>query len=186
MNKIQIKKMITKQTRIIAQVNKDMALSRWERSKAFAEIHGMVIWSKSPYKTFKDFVKEVFPDTNPGTAYFWVINYTQMTKWYSWSQIQTMSKSISYTRAVAAQQTWGKKRKVSIVKFIKFAKSLNVNTNTIRKNVPNPNRLSLILPTLYVEKFEGILANHGYIIPKDRNAPKHGISDAMVKYLDTI
>ena len=186
MNKIQIRKMLATQITTIGQIDKDMALSRWQRSRAFAQIHSMVVWDKSPYKSFKDFVAEEFPDINPGSAYFWAINYTQITKWYTWTELQTISKSISYTRAVAAQQAWHNKRKVSITVFIKFAKSINTSVFRVKEGIPNPNRITLSLPVLYVDKFESILVPYGYIIPKDKNATKHGISDALVKYLDTI
>ena len=186
MDKIQIKQTIASQIKIIAQVQKDMAISRWERAKAFYEIHGMIVWEKSPYKSFKQFVAVEFPDIAPGSAYLWVIHYGQMIKWYTWSQIQLMSKSISFSRAVLAQQSWGTKKKTSIVNFIKFARTVNTNHQVKKTTVSNPNRITLSLPTLYVDKFESVLVPHGYSIPKDRTATKYGISEALVKYLDSI
>ncbi len=185
MDKIQIKAMIVKQVQVIAAAEKDMAISRWKRAKAFSEIHNMIVWDKSPYNSFKEFIAQEFPDLNPGTVFTWTINYTCMLRLYTWPQIQTMAKQISYTRAVRAQQIWGKKKKAPLVTFIKF--SMTVKMNTPKPiTVSNPNRISLCLPALYVDKFESILVTHGYIIPKDKNATKHGISDALVKYLDTI
>jgi hypothetical protein len=185
MNKIQIKKMIAKQVKVIDKAGKDMAISRWERARAFAQIHSMIIWPKSPYVTFRDFVLAEFPDLLPGNVLLWVSNYNQLSKWYKWTEIQTIAKSLSYSRTVMAQQRWGTKKKTSVTNFIKIAKSINTYKSR-PVIVSNPNRISLILPALYVDKFETLLVAHGYMVPKDRTAPKHGISDAMVKYLDTI
>ena len=106
MNKPQIKQMIASQVKVICKSDKDMAISRWKRAKAFYEIFSMIVWAKSPYKSFESFVKEEFIDINPGSARIWVIHYTQMSKWYTWPQIQTMTKSVAYTRATQAQQAW--------------------------------------------------------------------------------
>ena len=186
MNKIQIKKMVAPQIKVIAQASTDMAISRWERARAFAQIHSMVVWDKSPYGSFLTFVRETFIEVNPSSALLWAINYNQMTKWYTWAQIQTIAKQISYSRAVRAQQAWGTKQKTPLQTFIKFAKSLTNYARTNKVTVPNPNRITLSLPVLYINKFESVLVPHGYVIPKDPTATKHGISDALVKYLDTI
>jgi len=186
MNKIQIKKMVASQIKVIGQVQEDMAISRWERAKAFYEIHGMVVWEKSPYKSFKQFVAIEFLEIAPGSAYLWVLHYSQMTKLYTWAEIQVMSKSISFSRAVRSQQAWGVKKKTSLVKFIKFAKTIKNHDYANKPIVSNPNRITLSLPILYVDKFESILVPYGYVIPKDSTATKYGISEALVKYLDTI
>ena len=185
MDKARIKKMLAKQIKIIETTAEDMASARWARAKAFFEIHGMIVWDKSPYKTFRDFVEQEFTDINPGTAVLWTINYNQMSKLYSWKDIQIMAKSISYTRAVKAQQTWGNKKKVSIQQFIKIAKKIKFNNNNPIP-VHNPNRITLILPNLYIAKLEATLVPHGYTIPKHKTSTKTGISEAFVKYLDTI
>jgi len=186
MNKIQIKKMIASQIKVIGQAQEDMAISRWERAKAFYEIHGMIVWEKSPYKSFKQFVAIEFLDIAPGSAYLWVLHYGQMIKLYTWAQIQVMSKSISFSRAVRAQQSWGTKNKTSLVKFIKFAKTVKNHDYGKKPTVSNPNRITLSLPVLYVDKFESTLVPYGYSIPKDSTATKYGISEALVKYLDSI
>lgn len=186
MNKVQIKKLISKQVQVIVKADQDMAISRWERAKAFAEIHAMIVWEKSPYKSFRGFIAAEFIDIKPGSAYIWAIHYNQMVKWYTWAQIQTMAKTLSFSRAVQAQQKWGTKKKVTLQKFIKYAESIDTNPGQTKSSIPNPNRISLTLPILYVDKFETILAGYGYMIPKHREDPKHGISDALVKYLDTI
>ncbi len=187
MNKSQIKKLISKQVQIIATSAQDMAISRWKRAKAFSEIHSMIVWDKSPYKTFRAFIAEEFPETNQESALLWVVNYNQMNKLYTWTQIQLMAKSIAYSKAVGMQQNYMSKGiKKSITQFIKSAKTFKRPQSVRAASVPNPNRVSLILPTLYLEKFENTLVPFGYSIPKDRNDPKHGISDALIKYLDTI
>lgn len=186
MDKVQIKKMVAQQIKVIEKTGNDMAISRWERARALYQIHSMIIWDKSPYKTFREFVTQELIDINSASALLWVVNYNQMSKWYTWTQIKSMATKISYSRAVIAQQQWGNKRKVSLQQFIKFAKSVKRENRTIKISIPNPNKIYLTLPALYVDKFESILIPHGYILPKDRNDPKHGISDALIKYLDTV
>lgn len=186
MDKSAIKKVLAKQIKVVIAVDKSMASDRWKRAKAFSEMHSMVVWPKSPYGTFRKFIAAEFPDTAAASAHCWAINYNQMRKWYTWQQIQSMAKSISYSRAVRMQQEMVGKPKISLSKFIQLAKKCNRDYIKKGIKIPNENKVVLSLPVLYVEKLEGMLVPYGYTIPRSKQDPKMGISDAMVKYLDTV
>lgn len=187
MDKPAIKKVLAKQIKVVISVETVMAISRWKRAKALSEMHSMVVWDKSPYKTFRKFIEQEFPDMDSGSAFTWAVNYNQMRKWYTWIQIQKLAKHVSYSRSVKTQQSMHGKSKLPLLKFISAAKNFKyTNVQGTKATVPNENRVTFILPVLYVEKLESLLAPHGYYIPKTKYDPKVGISDAMVKYLDTV
>jgi len=185
MDKPTIKKTLAKQIKVIATVEQCMSLDRWKRAKALSEIHSMINWAKSPYESFRKFVAQEIPNIDAGTALTWAINYNQMTKWYTWKDIQLMAKSLAYTKAVRFQQLNVHKPKMPLSKFIKAAVAYKF-VRTPKTLIPNENRVVLNMPVLYVEKLESMLAPYGYRIPKSKQDPKIGISDAMVKYLDTV
>lgn len=185
MDKPAIKKMLVKQIKVIITVETAMAINRWKRAKALSEMHSMVNWDKSPYKSFRRFMAQEFPNLEASSTITWVVNYNQMRKWYTWTQIQLIAKKVSYSRAVRTQQSMNINSKISLAKFIKLAEKFRYVWGS-KTTVPSANKIILTMPALYIAKLESVLVNYGYRIPKSQEDPKIGISDAMVKYLDTV
>ena len=185
MNKTQIKQLLAPQITSIQSASRAISAGKWEKAKAFTEISEMIVWRKSPYKSFTNFCAEVFPSYHFPSITVSMYAYRKITKWYTWAEIQTISKSVAYSLVISAFPRIQRKRTVK--QFIAFAKkppppAANTRYST---TVRGTNRIAMDLTPKYMELFEQMLIPHGYKLP-DAMGIRHGVSKAMCKYLDTI
>ena len=190
MTKAQIKKYLSVQLATISIANKSISLHRWEKAKAFDEINSMIVWAKSPYKSFRKFCKEQWPDNHISNIYVAMSAYRKMITWYNWTEIITISQSTTYSAVLLALPHIKRKRSVkaliALINAIRISGNRKGSTSRSSNTVFHKDKIMLSMVPKYVDKFEAMLVPHGYVIPKDSQSQKRGISLAMAKYLDTI
>ena len=187
MNKLQIKKMLSARMIIVNRTNKTIAINSWKRAKAIAEIHNMIIWKESPYKSFRAFCNEEFPQLATTSMACWVGDYNFMSKLYSWKEITKIADAMAFTKSIKLAKSRNKKLSVAnLIKLSKLKDPPKTRQNNTLTGVPCETRIVFTMPSEYIEQLEALLSNYGYVIPNSKYDNKHGISDAMMMYLDTI
>jgi len=186
MNKTQVKALVAPQIQIIQATAPILACTYWARSKALQEIAQMIVWKKSPYISFSTFCKEELPFLNMCSIKGWTWNYRSMSKYYTWQEIEVISKSLTYSQAARVIHLSTTVRRLPIKQFI--AKGLlTVKPAPAHSNkVTNESKILLHLSRHYIEKLQLLLQPYGFVIPANKSIPNYGISNAMAKYLDTI
>ncbi len=181
MTKTQIKKLLAPNLLLINTANGDIATNKWLRAKAIYETYNMINWPNTPYKSFRRFVELELKQIHWASAWIWKADYARLLKYkYSWKEIETISKQVSYRRAVMQLKLL--KIRVSVKTFIARAVKLT-NLSTPHTTLSDPNRISLILSDAHLAKLESLLIPHGFI----RTARlRMNFSSAMGKYLDTV
>lgn len=191
MNKKQIKAIVKGQLAIVITATKDATISKWKRSKAVYDMTQMVNWSKTPYGSFSEFIRQEMRGFKPGVVMLWKHEYKAIHEdlGYSWPAIQAIGKAISYNRANAyvrlLKETANlRKQRPQIKSFIQGAKA-TVSMDKVRVgNNSQINGVSLALSDKHMRKLEVLLEPHGFV--KTTKGVRLNISRVFERWLDTL
>jgi len=184
MNKSQIKRLLQPELTKLKNAQNNITLNKWIRAKAIFDIHGMIVWKKSPYGSFAEYCRIELEDYPLGSIYVWNSHYKALhDAGYSWNDVQNIATKINYTKLTHYLPILI--NRIAISKLIKQAEAYWALGQAVKVNNPrNPNIISLYLEKKYRDKLESLLIGYGFTPSK--NGRKVGISEAFCRYLDTI
>ena len=182
MNKQQIKQLVSPKLAILKKINPLIAISQWERAKTLYDIQSMIVWRKSPYKSFKNFCRVELTYIKTSPAISWAGQYGTAHKLnYSWAELKAISQHVSQSTAVNFMYTL--KKKMTVQQFIVKAPAIYKTLRQQKANGYTDTSIILRIDTAHQDKFKQLLAPYGY---KNVNGRNVHISEAFCKYLDTV
>lgn len=188
MNKQQIVQLVNPNIQMVRKYETSMRLSTYLRDKHMMRINQMIVWNKSPYGSFANFIKEEIPEYTVAYAYNMVCWGKLCSKRFkSHTFMDKILKEVSYELVLQTARKLTKVYDLSMLtdrlEFIKEAKKIAKQKSVARK-IKNSNVILLHLDKHDRAKLDNFLSPYGF--KGAVNGKRTGISKAFSKWLATV
>lgn len=178
MNKI-LEKVLAQPIVDLKNANHAVTIGKWERAKAAYEIYNAINWKDTVYKSFQKFCEVELKEFKRSSLTVWIVDYKNMSKYYNWDEIVTISKEVPYHRVIRMLPYLS--RKLPVTSFIKRVKAFNPPQ---KSNKFRTYSLNLNVDEDHAAMFEMLLIPYGYT--PSNTTRRVGISEAFCQWLDNI